>query len=153
MNLNITATSYLISDNYLEINDKQSLILSLLIRDDHGNLYTPTVLRWQLTDTDGNILNGRSFNTTQTVFDKVILDYHDTKIIEVEYEDPITKKILSIAAGVTIDGINYQYNSEIQIKIKETINSFPDIYSDETDGLDVPFDNLDSPFINLDSTF
>lgn len=153
MNVNITAFSYNLTDDYIEINDKQSVLLNLKIRDDTGELWIPTVLRWQLSDENGNILNGRTFSTVQTTTDKITLGYHDTKIIiDEETEEIINKKILSIAAGVTINNINIQQNFEVQIKIKELVNNFPNVFETET-GLDQPFDNLDTPFTNLDSTF
>lgn len=153
MNVNITAFSYNLTDDYIEINDKQSVILNLKIRDDTGELWTPTVLKWQLSDENGNVLNGRTFSTVQTTTDKITLGYHDTKIIiDEETEEIINKKILSIAAGVTINNINIQQNFEVQIKIKELVNNFPNVFETET-GLDQPFDNLDTPFTNLESTF
>lgn len=148
MTLYHTITSYQFND-YLELNENQTAVIDIKIRDSVNNLYTPSILRWQLTDEDGNIINNRSFTIVQTVVDKVILDYDDTAITE-----GVDELILSIAAGVAISSVNVQQNSEIKIKLKDFTNSFPKLFgSTVSDTLDDPFRDLDSPFTNLDETF
>lgn len=143
-----TITSYQFND-YLELNENQTAVIDVKIRDSVNNLYTPSILRWQLTDEEGNIINNRYFSTVQTVVDKVVLDYDDTAITE-----GVDELILSIAAGVAISSVNVQQNSEIKIKLKDFTNSFPKLFdSTVSDTLDDPFRDLDSPFTNLDETF
>ena len=148
MKLYHTITSYQFND-YLELNENQTAVIDVEIRDSVNNLYTPSILRWQLTDEDGNIINNRSFSVVQTIVDKVVLDYDDTTIT-----NNIDKLILSIAAGVSISSINVQQNSEIRIKLKDLSNTFPKLFDTTvSDTLDDPFTDLDSPFTNLDETF
>ena len=149
MNINTTITSYLLTDDYLEINANQTIALNLKIRDDTGNLHTPSILRWQLSDEDGNIINGRLFSVEQTDTDTIILNYDDTTIT-----NEVDKLILSIAAGVSISSVNYQQNSEIEIKLKTPVNIFPQLFDTTvSDTLDDPFADLDTPFTDLDETF
>ena len=149
MSINISVISYQYESNYIEINENQSLIIPLKIKDEYGNLYTPTILRWKLTDLDGNTINGREFTVSQTTVDKIILGYLDTAIT-----NNIDKLLLSIAAGVTISGNNYQQNTQIEIKINNLTNNYPQLFeSGISDTLDDPFRDLDSPFTELDETF
>ena len=124
MSINISVISYQCESNYIEIQENQSLIIPLKIKDEYGNLYTPTILRWKLTDLDGNTINGREFTVSQTTVDKIILGYLDTTIT-----NNIDKLLLSIAAGVTISGNNYQQNTQIEIKINNLTNNFPNLYT------------------------
>lgn len=144
MGINITLISYKVSNDYIEINENQTAIIPILLKDSNGSLLTPTKLRWQLTDLDGEIINERSFSVVQSVVDKIILNYDDTSIT-----NGIDKLLLSIAVGVVIDDISYQQNAQIRIKLKDFVSPPPDVF----EGLDDPFTELDSPFTELDETF
>lgn len=141
--IGISCISYQIQNNYIELIENQTAIIPIRIYDLLGNEVLPTKLRWQLTNLGGDIINGRSFNNVQTVFDEIQLQYNDLEITNGN-----NKLLLSIAAGATIDNQTHQENTQIKIQLLLE-DSYPNLYEDNNN-LDDPFDNLDDPFQNLD---
>lgn len=145
MSIEISLLTYQTNNQYLEVNENQTAIIPLTIIGPNSEILTPSVLRWQLTDKQGNIINNRSFSDIQVITDKIILGYDDTTIINDENE-----MLLSIAAGVIVDGVNYQQNAEVLITIKDFVNTYPNLFATN---LDTPFEDLDTPFTDLDEPF
>lgn len=156
MDFNITSALYKIDSEMIEVTEQQTTIIYLKIKDDSGILYTPTVLRWQLTDSEGVIKNNRSFSVVQTTLDKIVLQYADTTIVTDNNGNVFDKLYLSIAAGLEINSVKIQQNFEVMIKLKNLKSNFPNLFEVVVNpGLDTPFSSseLDTPFTDLDQPF
>lgn len=145
MSIELSLLTYQTNNEYLEVNENQTAIIPITIIGPNSEILTPSVLRWQLSDKEGNIINNRSFLNVQSITNKIILEYADTTISDDENEI-----LLGVAAGVIVDNINYQQNTEITIRINDFVNVYPNLF--ETT-LDTTFENLDETFTDLDETF
>ncbi len=87
--------------------EKGVLIVDLTVRDEDGDLVTPTTLTWTLTDSLGVVVNSRSaVSLTPASTASIVLQGDDLALSD-SYYDTTRRLLIEGTYSSTIDGTSY----------------------------------------------